>query len=185
MARQYSDDERAAILAKSYALLARDVTDTRQVSSEPEWADEEIRQLAFERPAGDWRRHGREFDEWKAQKAAEAKMETLKQLEVRIDAKIAAATDRVFNAIAEVVATGIYEPYDKKIAELREEVETLRIRGPVSVTAAHINIAGELMLTLSNGEVLTPGVVVGREELKRARAEVEPIDVPNVLRRVR
>ena len=55
----------------------------------------------------------------------------------------------------------------------------MRGRDGVSVTAAGINLAGELTLTLSDGTVLTPGVVVGREELKRARAE--PVDLPNVL----
>ena len=87
MARQYSDDERARILAESYALLARDVTDTRQAPSEPEPTPEEIRQLAYERPTGNWR-GGREFDEWKERKAAEREADTMEKLEARLNAKI-------------------------------------------------------------------------------------------------
>ena len=52
-------------------------------------ATNEILRQALARPTGNWRRHGREFDEWKAQKAAEAKMETMEQLEARLNAKIA------------------------------------------------------------------------------------------------
>ena len=96
----------------------------------------------------------------------------MKQLEARLNAKIAAETDRVFKTIAEVVATGIFEPYDKKFAELREEIDTLRRRGPVSVTAAAINHKGELMLTLSDGTILTPG---------RIGREAEVLDLPNPL----
>ena len=46
MARQYSDDERATILAESYELLSRDVTDVgRPENSESEMdRDEEILQ---------------------------------------------------------------------------------------------------------------------------------------------
>ena len=45
-------------------------------------------------------------------------------------------------------------------------------RDPVSVTAAAINHKGELMLTLSDGTILTPG---------RIGREAEVLDLPNPL----
>ena len=77
-----------------------------------------------------------------------------------------------------MVADGIFEPYEKKFAELQEQIDTMRGRDGVSVTGAAINHKGELMLTLSDGTILTPG---------RIGREAEVLDLPNPLaaRRVR
>lgn len=183
MAGPYTEDQRAEILAESFVRMARDVTDIgRREVSEPESTPtpEEIRQLAFQRSPGDWRRHGREFDEWKARKIAEREVETMKQLEARLDAKIAAECDRVLNSVAKWVARDISGPYEEKLAAMQERIDSMKGRDGVGVTAVAFNHKGELLLTLSDGTVLNPpGRIVA------SRDEVEPIDVPPVLRRVR
>ena len=90
MAREYSDDERAAILAKSYELLARDVTDTRQVS-EPELDSEQFLREELSQPTE--RRNTRirrEYDEEKARKVAErmTTAEMMASLEARLEDRI-------------------------------------------------------------------------------------------------
>ena len=59
-----------------------------------------------------------------------------------------------------MVAREIFEPYEKRFAELEESIRNRR--DPVSVTAAAINHKGELMLTLSDGTILTPGRIAAR-----------------------
>ena len=95
----------------------------------------------------------------------------MEKLEARLNAKIADERERIFKTIAKVVADGIFEPYEKRIAEMQEE-STTRRRDPVSVTAAAINHKGELMLTFADGTILTPG---------RIGREAEVLDLPNPL----
>lgn len=171
MAKNYTDDERARILARSFELLSRNVTDVgRPENSESEMDRDEMLRQELARPTERHNR-GREFDEWKARRAAEREADTMEKLEARIVAKIADQEDRIYKAVSKVFEK-FYEPLEKQITELREEVETLRIRGPVSVTAAAVNHKGELMLTLSDGTILTPG---------RIGREAEVLDLPNPL----
>ena len=112
----------------------------------------------------------REIEERNVAWAAKREADTMEKLEARLNAKIADERERIFKTIAQVVADGIFEPYEKKFTELEEAIRTRR--DPVSVTAAAINHKGELMLTLSDGTILTPG---------RIGREAEVLDLPNPL----
>ena len=70
----------------------------------------------------------------------------------------------------ESIVKTICELYEKKFAELEDSIRNRR--DPVSVTVAAINHKGELMLTLSDGTILTPG---------RIGREAEVLDLPNPL----
>ena len=122
----------------------------------------------------------REYDEEKARKGAErmTTAEMMASLEARLNAKIADERERMFQTIARVLADGVFEPHEKRFAEMQDRIDNMRGRDGVSVVGAAINHKGELMLTLSDGTILTPGRVGG---------EAEVVDLPNPLaaRRVR
>ena len=106
MAREYSDDERAAILAKSFELLSRDVRDTRQVS-EPEMDRDEMLRQELARPTETRnQRCRREIEERNAMWAAKRATAEAENLE----AQLARERDAIYRALGEVLAREIAEP---------------------------------------------------------------------------
>ena len=153
----------------------------RYPASRAQLTDEQLLQQELARPTERTNtRICREHAEDKARRAAERKAETMEQqLEARLRRLIAEGREAGFKALGEVLE--VLARNEKKVAELQEKIDAMRGRDGVSVQGAAINHKGELMLTLSDGTILTPGRITARANDRPEFGDV--IDLPNPLAR--